>query len=57
MSNPPRAQTYRVVAQRLREQAAVSSPEIRADMEATARQYDRLAENAEETLNPEIRQI
>jgi hypothetical protein len=57
MSNPPRAQTYRVVAQRLREQAAVSSPEIRADMEATARQYDRLAENAEETLNSEIRQI
>ena len=47
MSNASHAQTYREVAGRLREQASVNLPEIRADIEAMARQYDRLADSAE----------
>jgi hypothetical protein len=50
---PSHAHTYREVAKRLRRQAAANSPEIRSDMEATARQYDRLAESAEELSKPE----
>jgi hypothetical protein len=57
MSHASRAQTYRNVADRLRKQAAIiDSAEIRATMEATARQYDRLAEGIE-MANSEIRQI
>jgi hypothetical protein len=56
MSNPSSAQTYRDVARRLREQAAAGTPEIQKDMEATARQYDLLAESVE-LSDPEIRQI
>ena len=47
MSTPFRAQIYRDVAHLLREQAAASTPEIQKDIEATARQYDLLAESVE----------
>ena len=47
MLAPFRAQIYRDVAHLLREQAAASTPEIQKEMEATARQYDLLAESVE----------
>jgi ABC-type phosphate transport system ATPase subunit len=47
MPTPFRAQIYRDVAHLLREQAAASTPEIQKEMEATARQYDLLAESVE----------
>ena len=57
VSTPFRAQIYRGVAHLLRELlAAVSTPETRADMEAKARQYDRLAESVE-MADSEIRHI
>ena len=47
MSTQFRAQIYRDVAHLLRQQAAASTPEIQKEMEATARQYDLLAESVE----------
>jgi len=47
MSTQFRAQIYRDVAHILPQQAAASTPEIQKEMEATARQYDLLAESVE----------
>jgi len=47
MSTQFRAQIYRDAAHLLRQQAAASTPEIQKEMEATARQYDLLAESVE----------
>jgi hypothetical protein len=48
------AQTYREVAARLREQADGSLSGMRADIQALAQQYDRMADSAEELAKPEI---
>jgi hypothetical protein len=47
MSTPLRAQIYRDVALLLRELTAASTPEIQKEIEATARQYDLMAESVE----------
>jgi hypothetical protein len=49
------AQNYRLLARRLRDQAANSySPEIRSELESMARHYELRAEGAENSLNPRV---